>query len=58
MTVKQLIEELELIDDQYAEVRIQEDKPCGCGYVYDFYGVEEMEATSTEESEVFLLFKI
>jgi len=58
MTVKQLIEELELIDDPYAEVRIQEEKPNGCGYVHDFFGVEEMEATSTEESEVFLLFKI
>jgi hypothetical protein len=57
MTVQELIKELKTLDP-YAEVRIQEDKPCGCGYVYDFYGVEEMEATSTEESEVFLLFKI
>ena len=57
MTVQELIKELKTLDP-YAEVRIQEEKPSGCGYVYDFYGVEEMEATSTEESEVFLLFKI
>ena len=57
MTVQELIKELKTLDP-YAEVRIQEEKPSGCGYVYDFFGVEEMEATSTEESEVFLLFKI
>ncbi len=56
MTVQELIKELKTLDP-YAEVRIQEEKPNGCGYVHDFFGVEEMEATSTEESEVFLLFK-
>lgn len=51
MIVQELIKELKTLDP-YAKVRVEEYK----GYVYDFLCVEEMEATSTEEAEVYLVF--